>query len=432
MADELKREIGLSRPWLENQARLRATLATPGAIWAAAGLLAVATLLAHWPGELIGDSISQLAEIRAGRLRDWNPPLMAVIWRALGATPQAMLLVQVLLYWSGLALLADQLRRESSAPWGFALLLVGLTPMSLVYLGVVQKDTLLVSLLLVATGLMLRFGRAAALLPGLLAMLTRANAIFAVPPLFVRSQRWPVALALSLAIAAALVPVSRLINLSLLGAERSHVEKSLQLFDLAGIEVHSGRLVIGPDVSRCYTPFYWDTLQHDCGAFDRSPPDLTARWIAVIGAEPLAYARHRLIHFNHNIHFLVPPMQDCVYVPRHHACGPGEQGLLEDAIVRNALLWPVTWLVVGALLLFMPLALPARLLASSAMLYGLSYLVVGVASGFRYFYWTELALQLALVWQLATAGLPRWRMLVLAVAATWLAGYAFRYGPLLV
>jgi hypothetical protein len=422
----------MSLPWLGGRARLRDALTGPGAIWAAAGLLALATLVVHWPGQLIGDSISQLAEIRAGRLRDWNPPLMAVIWRALGATPQAMLLVQVPLYWSGLALLADQLRRESSARWGFTLLLAGLTPMSLIYLGVVQKDTLLVSLLLVATGLMLRFGRGPGLLPAMLAMLTRANAIFAVPPLFVRSRRWPVVLALSLAIAAALVPVSRFINLSLLGAERSHVAKSLQLFDLAGIEVHSGRRVIGADVSRCYTPFYWDTLDHDCDAFDRTPTDLTARWLAAIAAEPLAYARHRLSHFNHTIYFLVPPMQDCVLVPRHHACGADEQSLLRDAVERNALLWPVTWLVVGALLLATPLALPARLLAASAMLYGLSYLVVGVASGFRYFYWTELALQLALVWQLATAGLPRWRLLMLAVAATWIAGYAFRYAPLFV
>nr|ART39163.1 H364 [uncultured bacterium] len=28
--------------------------------------------------------------------------------------------------------------------------------------------------------------------------------------------------------------------------------------------------------------------------------------------------------------------------------------------------------------------------------------------------------------------LPRWRLLILAAAATWVAGYAFRCGPLLV
>ncbi|MDB5699786.1 MAG: hypothetical protein JWN69_2590 [Alphaproteobacteria bacterium] len=411
---------------------LRREFAKPWVLWGVAGLLALAILLLHWPGALIGDSVSQLEEIRTGHLRDWNPPLMATIWRALGATPQAMLLVQVPLYWFGLALLAHRLRQESSARWGYAMLVVGLTPMSLIYLGRIQKDTLLVSLLLLVTGLTVQFGRAAGLVPALLGMLTRANAIFAVPPLFLRSRQLPVLLVVSLAVAAALVPVSQFINLSLLGAERSHVEKSLQLFDLAGIEVNSGRRVIGPEVSRCYSPFYWDTLQRDCNALDRTPADLTAAWIAAIGAEPLAYFRHRLTHFNHSIYFLVPPMQDCVYVPSHHACGPGEQNLLKDALVRNALLWPVTWLVVGALLLFMPLTHPARALTLSGMLYGLSYLVVGVASGFRYFYWTELAVQAALVWQLATAGLPRWRLLILAVAATWAAGYAYRYGPLLV
>jgi hypothetical protein len=141
--------------------------------------------------------------------------------------------------------------------------------------------------------------------------------------------------------------------------------------------------------------------------------------------------RHRLTHFNQNIYFLVPPMQDCVFVPKHHACGPSDQNLVKDAIVRNALLWPVTWLLIGALLLFMPLTETARMLTLSGMLYGMCYLVVGVASGFRYFYWTEMAIQVALVWQLATAGLPRWRLLVIAVAALWTVGYIYRYGPLL-
>ena len=64
-------------------------------------------------------------------------------------------------------------------------------------------------------------------------------------------------------------------------------------------------------------------------------------------------------------------------------------------------------------------------------LYGMGYLIVGVASGFRYFYWTELAVQISLLWQLAH-GLPRWRSIAIAVLATWVIGYAYRYGPMLI
>ena len=404
----------------------------PEAIWFIAGLLAAATIAARWPGALIGDSLVQLREIQAGRITDWHPPLMAVIWRALGATPQAMLLVQVPIYWAGVALIADQLRRETSGKWGFAILLVGLTPMSLLYLGTVQKDTLLVAFLTLTTGLCLRFGRWPALVPGLLAALTRANAIFAVPALFVTKQRLLPTLAICAATSLALLPASRFVNHSVLGAERSHVEKALQLFDMAGIERYSGRQILGSSISRCYSVFYWDTLDYDCEAFSRTPDDLTGAWLNAIRAEPVAYLQHRLNHFNHTIFFLVPPLQECVYVPQHHKnCRSGGDSLLKDAALRNALLWPVTWLVIGASLLFLRLAEPARMLTLSAMLYGLGYIIVGVAAGFRYFYWTEFAIQLALVWQLATSGIPRWRPLVLLVLAVWAAGYAYRYLPLL-
>ena len=99
---------------------------------------------------------------------------------------------------------------------------------------------------------------------------------------------------------------------------------------------------------------------------------------------------------------------------------------------RNPLFWPVTWLLIGSSMLFTRLEPVARALVLSGLLYGFSYLVFGVAAGFRYFYWTELAIQLAMVWQLATSGLPQWRRIAVAVAAMWIAGLAFRYLPLLV
>jgi hypothetical protein len=401
-----------------------------GALWAAAGSLLLLTIAWHWPGKLIGDSITQLSEIESGRLTDWHPPLMAVIWRALGSTPQSMLVLQASLYWLGLALLADRLRLQAGTRWAYAMLLIGLTPMSFIYLGVIQKDTLMTALFILAVGMSVRSVPAYGLVPAFVGMLVRANAVFAMPPLVVRSRRIAPTIALCLVLALLLVPVSRFINLSLLGAERSNVEKTLQLFDLAGIQKISGRRDLGPDIASCYSPFYWDSLEYGCQAFARSRDDLAGTWLGAIVSEPVAYARHRVSHFNHAIFFAVPPLQECIGNAGQYAaaCGSGEATLLKDAIVRNAFLWPVTWLVVGTFLLFMRLEPTARVLTLSGVLYGIAYLIIGVASGFRYFYWTEFAIQVALVWQLATAGLPQWRRIVAAVAVTWAIGYAWRYG----
>lgn len=87
-------------------------------LWALAAALAVAVVFLAWPGRMIGDNLRQLAEIRAGRLTDWHPPLMSVIWRALGTAPQSILILNAILYWTGIALLADQLRRDRGARWG--------------------------------------------------------------------------------------------------------------------------------------------------------------------------------------------------------------------------------------------------------------------------------------------------------------------------
>ncbi|MES2119227.1 MAG: hypothetical protein V4513_01455 [Pseudomonadota bacterium] len=393
-------------------------------LWAAAALLCLVVIAASWPGALIGDSILQRMEIRAGRITDWHPPLMSIVWRALGGLPQAMLILNSIIYWTGIALLADQLQRQAGRRWGLAMLAVGLSPISIFYLGRIQKDTLLTALLVLAAGLTARFARGYGLVPAVIGVLTRINGAFAAAPFFLRTRRLGPAVLASLALAAALIPASVFVNRAIFGAERSHVEKTLQLFDLAGTG--------DPELKRCYSVFEWDTLKYRCQAFDRTPDDITGRWLGAIAAHPLSYAAHRLSFFNHAIYFLVPPRQECVLIPdlEDSCASPGRHPLLVDALARNPFFWPVTWLIAGALLLFVRPEPLARMLALSGLLYGGAYLFVGVAVGFRYFYWTELAVQIALVWQLAH-GLPRWRLILFPVLAAWIVGYAWRYAPLL-
>jgi len=410
--------------------RLPAEKSNPS-IWVAASALFALMVAVDWPGHAIGDNVRQLAEISAGQISDWHSPFHSTIWSLLGGSSAAMLVLQLAVYWLGLALVAEALAKRAGVRWGLAVLALSFTPLSFLYLGRTQKDTFMVAWLVLALGLNLRFGKAAGVLPALFGMLSRANAVFAVPSLFLGTRSLFRNVAIGLAVAVAMVPVSRFINYDILHARYSHVERSLMLFDIAGIEEFSGATDIQPQLSRCYTPFWWDRLEIQCHAFSNSAGDLTATWLKAIAAHPGAYLWHRLRAFNSNIYFLVPARQDCLgtFSPD---CSDGPHAVLKDAVSRNPLFWPVTWLLIGSSMLFTRLEPVARALVLSGLLYGFSYLVFGVAAGFRYFYWTELAIQLAMVWQLATSGLPQWRRIAVAVAAMWIAGLAFRYLPLLV
>ena len=401
-------------------------------MWIAVCVLALMTIVLFWPGQLIGNTTFQLDQARSGTLTDWHPPLMAYLWMWVGGSTANLLVLNTLLYWFGIGVIADTMWRVRGPLWAVAVVLVGLTPIALFNLGRVQRDNFMVSLLLVAAGLGQKVGLRGALAPGLLATMFRTDAIFAVPPLLVRSRRWPVRLALCLLLAVALVPITGFVNRTVLQAKPAHAQKSLQLFDIAGIQAWTGEIGPVADLRECYTPFWWDSLHDDCDALRRNPQSLTRPWLEAIAAHPIAYAAHRLAHFNQATFFLVDPLEDCRQDPAKARCAAPGPSLWRDAVTRNFLLWPITWLVVGGFLLFSRPNPFAQTLLWSAMLFGLVHLIVGVATEYRYFLWPELAIQLALVSHLSERGsLPRKAML-LALLATWGLGYTYRYLPLIV
>ena len=104
------------------------------------------------------------------------------------------------------------------------------------------------------------------------------------------------------------------------------VELSLIIYDLGGITEYSGvdvfpALPIADPVAvnhLCYSPAKWDSyawwVDEPCAiGFENIRAELRASgqspyrlWATAIAAHPLAYAEHRLRHFNSDIHFLVP------------------------------------------------------------------------------------------------------------------------------
>jgi hypothetical protein len=405
-------------------------------------VFAFINLTIHWPGNLTPDSKGQLLEAYAGNYSDWHPPIMALIWRQLlffGYSLEPMLVFQISFHWLGLGLFSYSICKAKYPISALLMLISGFTPIALKYTGVIQKDTLLTSLMIAGFGLtsldnlkLKWFG----ILIGFIAMLSRANAVFAFTPLLIFSfQKWLKSQNLykffltCVFFSILLIPVSQWINHSIFNAKRTNVERSLQLYDLAGIAYFSGDKSVLPvnieNIKNCYTPLFWDTLTSErCGgAFAKIDRDITRDWLNSIFNHPSAYFKHRLSHFNREIFFLVPPAQQCVDAPEFHNC---PKSFLSDAIHKNGLLWPVAWLTLGITMLLTGIKGIAQALCLSGVLYGLGYLFFGVAADFRYFYWTELAIQTALIYQLAFFGFAKWRIAALAVITVWIIGYSYR------
>jgi hypothetical protein len=132
----------------EDKATSRKHLPLP---WARGQILVLAlagfiiSLLAFWPGFMEFDSFDQYAQaIGREPLNDWHPVILAFLWKLLIFVhdgPQPMLLLQLLLYWSGFLYLALHLLQRDK-PWlAVAAILVPFSPFLLNFAGVLWKDT---------------------------------------------------------------------------------------------------------------------------------------------------------------------------------------------------------------------------------------------------------------------------------------------------
>ena len=417
-------------------------------LWLAAAMLATLALQlwAYWPGVMIWDSIHQYERALSGRYDDWHPPAFEWLWRQLiplGGGPTPMILLQMLLYWGGLGLLASWALRQGRRGLAIAIAATALLPISFAWIGVVIKDTMFAGLLLSATGLLAwrqsgapRWFAGVAILLLIAASTLRFNALPATLPLLVALLpiRWrdtPKHLALSAAIATIPLVLAVPVVNKLLHAEKSGVELSLLIYDLGGITENSGvdvfpKLDVDDPVAvnhGCYSTISWDTYawwaEDPCEIGFEEIRDLTRRhgrnlyadWFRAVAAHPLAYAEHRLMHFNSNIR-LAPPVEQNLPAfaqsdpnPWHFHVPPKR---LRDAIQAIVLWandepigWPAFWMAVAAGVLILSPKLPSRQLlrplALSSLLYGLGYLPVSVASEMRYHLWTMIAALIAAV-----------------------------------
>ena len=404
-----------------------------------AGFLTIA--LAYWPGVMIDDARWQYQQSVDNAYEDWHPPLMAWIWHQLMALqpgPGPMLILQLALYWVGFALVAIWLYRQGSRRLAIVAACVGWVPAPLALMGSVTKDGLMTGTLCSAVGLLLWSGtardeklrtslRIGTLVLLLFAAALRANAFLACVPLALaalpnRLTRTVPRFALAALASAAIFVAAPGVVAAALHAEDTDSQLSLIIFDLGGITEHSGATQF-PDLHvanpvavnhRCYDPFEWDSYStwahRPCplgfAAFqslvDEGDVDPRMIWIKAILAHPVAYAEHRLTHFNLSTWFLVPnnPLSPgwtrSVDNPWHFQVQPNKVLEAVDDVSNLAaatpLGWPIFWIALALAVLLAcwsaKLSYAVTAIAGSAFLYGTGYLIFGVATGMRYHVWT--------------------------------------------
>jgi hypothetical protein len=418
-------------------------------ILAAAMIMAGGFALSVWlfyPGLATHDALAVYDQAHAGRFGDWQPPLMGVIWVVLehvfGYGPQALFLPVAALYWVGWFLAFLALRATGAKRARLVLILPFLPPV-FALLGILWRDIIFAVLWLNAVALaalgadrergwrLLATGLALACV--LAGYWLRPNALFAAVPilayvLWPRTWRWGRLALLAVPVVPVLALSTSFINYRLLGAQTDNPTHSIFVFDLAGISHFADRNVFPVEdwtpaqvetlKATCYNPSYWDAMWWPQCTFamerinrDDPPgsklfgsPHLRDAWVSAILEHPLAYARHRLAFFNALMtgRNMVMFDQDNSGQWRFFFFKRSPYVLLETAMLRLHDVTPLfrgaTWLLlsiavgIAGLRMANGRAKAAILnLASSGILYALTYSVFGVAAEYRYVYWTALS-----------------------------------------
>jgi len=394
------------------------------------------TLALFWPGLMTHDAawVHAIA-LRAGpTLGDWQSPVMALLWRLIDPIapgPGSMLLLTAALYWLGVGLVATAAARRAPLA-ALMLIAAALTPSALFMLGIIWRDMLLAGLWLTAAGLALTAAersdaggialRALALGLVLLGVMMRPNAIpagallalYVVAPRRFALRR--VALLL-IPVAAALLALSQVAYYQVIGAERQYPLHSLFVFDLGGITHYSGENafpVAWTDAqqamltSACYHSDKWDwywylppcdfVMERLEGESLFASPAIGESWRSALMRHPRAYLTHRAAHTatflfaqNQTLPETWPAEANASFAPSaaYQAYAAAHEALKVTPLFRTGF-----WLALCALLTVF--AWPQRASAAgafalatagSAVLYVLSFALLGVAADFRYGYW---------------------------------------------
>ncbi|MBG1230880.1 hypothetical protein [Aestuariivirga litoralis] len=395
-------------------------------VTAVIGVLLQAAL--YYPGFIYFDSFEQFYETQTGHYDDAHPPIMALFWRLqqiVFGTANLFFALQIAAYWLGLHILF----RQWPARWWTVLaqLALGFAPFTAQFLGNVWKDIGLGVCAMIACALIMdaRFNdKAISFRRGLIIALlifygtfVRHNSAFLTAPLILLAfNKWsrifswqPLA---ALALCAALIGVAPFMNRQIMGAENSHLDKALKIYDLGGISQFT-QINLLPGtwtedennkiLNSCYTTRDWNTYRFNFCPFVWAKLDvsnLNHVWLSAIVSHPVAYAYHRLGSFNNFMRFIGPQWGYLYYekqVPGYVTDKPPVPAPLYSAIAgvlksmhSYIFFMPYFWfsLLLAQVILTTPMTDKSRQVVNcisvASLAYLLSFLPFGVAANFRY------------------------------------------------
>ena len=394
-------------------------------------------LLIGYSGVVVYDSRVQYAQAVTGHFFDTHPPIMAWVWSILrlvadGSGP--LFVVHVFCYWLGFGLIALtlSLMRRNKTAW--AVVAAGVFPPFMFMNIAILKDVSMAVAFISAFSICFFYRVRGLKIPftcliiamGLIiyGALVRTNGIFGAVPLFIYlvypALFWrPIYLVVvSLALIATWIPAANLFNHRVLRAAPTYTILALKRFDLAGIAYFSeDKSVYGTDssataelVRECYAPVTWDLMlwRESCRPALGYISPSTRAWISAIIRHPMAYATHRLAHFNSELFFIVPRndtnygwllRQDHDIIANYLTSSlfPSPIVMLSNLIVFG--------LVMGVVIVGLcyrssrprasELDDAVACMSISGVVYALAYLIVGVSTSPRYQYWSLMAVCLA-------------------------------------
>ena len=412
----------------------------PRAIVFAAILLFTFNFSCGYPGIWFWDTNEQYTQAVTGQFNDWHPPIMAVLWSGLrwisdGGAP--LFFLHIFFYWLALGLIAVRLQTLDSIKRAWAVIAVGIWPTFLMLNVDLLKDVGLAVAFLTSFAIVFWYRAEKRIVPPsamflaasflFYGVLVRANGIFGGAPILIylanpQLFRKPVLLFPALLLIVAMVlPASSFVNHKIIHAQSLQPHRSLQIFDLAGIahfakdpKVFEPASFTQSLIDACYDPSMWDTLSSlgKCRVFAQTGfPQETKMWLLAIARHPFPYLEHRLAHFNSELDFVEPRHHTDARVKESEKHGQPlkVQPLTAyeaavDFLEFNPLTAPVFAFVLGLIMLAEkylknPLSIDSSVscLLLSGLFYSGGYLVVGVASDYRYQFWAMLSIFLAFV-----------------------------------
>lgn len=398
----------------------------------------IITLRAFFPGLVTSDSLDQYQQATSFIFSDWHPPMMSFIWAIINdwiPGPFGMLLLDSILYWGALLLLSLCIPIKHKYI-SLLVVIVGFLPFTIGALSHIGKDVLHAVVWLFAIGVFCLFSSrengskkylfcVAVLL--FIGNSLRFNAVFGLLPLLwlvLRNvnagtfKKWACIIFVLPLLA---ILLNATFNYGLLKSAKSRVYQSLIVFDIGGVSHFSGKDYFREKwegdqnnkiISSCYEPKAWDNYAWgDCSFVLKNLQDsgswtdgsLMKKWIAALLSEPTSYIKHRyenyMVFLWHPNAVLDEQMVNNDYGFKYEMTGLFRTlKLLTKPYEDTFIFKPGFWLF--ASLIFSVYGAITRkntardiflALNASSFLYLLGYFIVGVASEFRYAYWSILA-----------------------------------------